>query len=318
MRTLDRSLGALLLTGLAANAAAEEPSHRLVVDRTVDAADCPSSVELEARIAALRGRGASPLDAPYRVEFARASSTYTAVIRAADGSTRAIEARGDSCASLAQATTVTLALLLDAEPRARPELAPVPAAPAPARPSPPAQAEPARGAHAASDTELGLLLGGGALLGVVRPVAPVLSLEGGLTHGWFRVGLGGVWALPQSLSLGPGSVRERLFAGTARGCVALTRARVTRLDACTGLFAGAQQAEASGFTTNTARTRNWFAVPAELALSQRFGAFGWELGASALFPLVRNEFVVDGQGAAYSASAVAALFSLRAFGVVPW
>ena len=85
-----------------------------------------------------------------------------------------------------------------------------------------------------------------------------------------------------------------------------------------GVEDGAQRAEASGYTTNERLTRNWLAAPAELAFSQDFGALGLELAATALFPLVRNEFVVDGQGIVYSAAKVSALVAIRAVGVLPW
>jgi hypothetical protein len=223
-----------------------------------------------------------------------------------------LEAHGDGCSSLAQATTVTLALLLDAQLRVRPE---------PAKPSTASEEQspaPARVERAPSASELHFMLGGGALLGVLRPTVPVLSLEGGLSRGWFRAGLGGLWAIPQTVALGPGRVHELLFAGTARGCFALARSSGTRLDACSGLFAGAQRAEAAGYTTNSRRTRSWFAVPLELALSQRSGPLGLELGGSFVLPLVRNEFVIDGQGPAYSPAPLSVLLSLRVFGIVPW
>ncbi|HWA73275.1 MAG TPA: hypothetical protein VG937_13095 [Polyangiaceae bacterium] len=323
MRTLDRSLGALLLTaGLTGPALAAENSEVLSVERSADAADCPSASELEARLAGVRGSAKTPSNVAYRIAFARTGGTLSATIRAADGSTRLIESHDESCASLAQATAITLALLLDSEPQTEansPAVAPASSA----RPETTRTASVASPGHRA-EARVRLALGAGALFGVVSPAAPVLGVEGGLELGRFRAGLGGLWAFPRTLSLGPGNVRERLFAGTARACFALALAQPTdsswgrRLDACSGLYAGAQRAEASGYTTNERLTRNWLAAPAELAFSQDFGALGLELAATALFPLVRNEFVVDGQGIVYSAAKVSALVAIRAVGVLPW
>jgi hypothetical protein len=58
------------------------------------------------------------------------------------------------------------------------------------------------------------------------------------------------------------------------------------------------------------------AIPFELTLGERFGALGVEFSASALLPLVRNEFVVNGQGTGYSAAPIGALFCVRVLGSV--
>ena len=68
-----------------------------------------------------------------------------------------------------------------------------------------------------------------------------------------------------------------------------------------------------GFSSNGRRTVFWLALPAEVALSYRpAGYFAWELSAAALSQLRRDDFGIDGLGAAYRSPVVAGLLSLRA------
>src|SRR5450432_2493224 len=106
------ALSAFCLSG---EARAQSP-ELLNVERGPGAEECPDAPTLIARIAAIRGRAGAPGSASYDVGFSHTADTFTAVIRGGDGeSQRVLEGRGLTCAALAQATAVTLALLFDSE-----------------------------------------------------------------------------------------------------------------------------------------------------------------------------------------------------------
>ncbi len=304
---------------LSSEARAESP-ELLNVERGPGAEECPDAATLIARIANIRGRAGAPSSASYDVGFSHTADIFTAVIRGGDGeSQRVLEGRGLTCAALAQATAVTLALLFDSEVDHTPSEKP---APAPPPPSPPPKD------HLLGDLVLvdvrdrgprvdgTLALGVSGLVGVLRPLSPAVTGELGLQVARWRVGIGVLWNPAQSLTLEPGVVRESLLSGTARSCLALTRASGFRFDVCTGLFAGVMTAQAEGFTRDERRVRTWLAVPLELSLAQLAGPVGWEVSAAALGSLVHQDFSIDGLGVAYQSARVGGMLSLRAVGLL--
>lgn len=296
----------------------------LQVDRASGAEDCPDAPSLAERVATIRGRADLASGGGYGVSFARTDELYRATIRSGPNgeSQRVLEGRGPTCAALAQATAVTLALLFDSqadapapEPAPKPEPAPpnssvasIPELEEPLPHEPPA--EPAR-------VDATLSLGVAGALGVLRPVAPALSAELGLQVARFRAGLGVLWIPTQSLELEPGRIDESLLAGTARSCLALTRAQGLALSLCSGLFVGVVDARSDGFTRNARRVRTWLSVPLELSLARLSGPVGWELSAAALGSLVHHDFEVDGLGTPYHAPRVGGLITLRGAFLLP-
>jgi hypothetical protein len=129
---------------------------------------------------------------------------------------------------------------------------------------------------------------------------------------------GALFAWPQTTSLAPGVVHESLLSGFARVCLAPWHRAALRLDACSGLFAGAITAEAEGYTLSERQTRTWIALPLEAALSGRAAPIGWEVSIAALVPLKRSDFTVDGVGTAYASPPVGGMLSLRMIGILPW
>ena len=313
-------LGALFAFAGSARAQGSEP---LSVERGPGAEDCPDAASLAARIASIRGRAGASSSESYAVAFTRTPDTYTAIIHGGPNgeSQRVLEGHGPSCAALAQASAVTLALLFDSEPESTPA-PPKPEPPKPPAPPPPKVenpfTEPAPSAHSGVHVQSTLEVGAAALIGVLRPVSPAFSGELGLDVARVRVGLGVLWNPTQSLVLDPGSVHESLLSGTARTCFALLRADSLRFDLCSGLLAGVVTAQAEGFTVNQRRSRSWLAVPVELSLAEVSGPVGWELSASALGTLQHHDFEVDGLGVAYRSPRVGAMLSLRAIGVLSW
>ena len=294
----------------------------LRVDRGPGAEDCPDGMSLSERISAIRGRPDAPNHETYEVSFSHTADTFSATIRGGPNgeSQRVLEGRGPTCAALAQATAVTLALLFDSEADSRsqpkPEPAPPPAPP-PKIEKPPVEAIPPP-PHAHTHIDSTLSIGAAGLAFVLRPLSPAFTGELGLRVEGFRVGLGVLWNPTQSLSLEPGRVKESLLGGTARTCVALSRGQSVELDVCSGLFVGAVTAHAEGFTQNDRRVRSWLAVPVELSLAELSGPVGWEVSASALGTLVHPDFEVQNLGAAYRSPRVGAMLTFRAVGLWTW
>jgi hypothetical protein len=302
---------------------APDPAY-LSVTRGSDAQDCPDTVSLVERVSSIRGASVPPRPVPssvtLTVTFARTGDTFSAAIRssARPSSVRRLEVPGKTCAALARATAVTLALLLD--PDAAPDDAPdtpaertVPTLPTPA--PPPAPEAPATKRES---RELTLAVGASALLVTLRPVAPAFTGELGLEVGRWRTGLGVLWAPPQALALGPGVVRESIRSGSLRLCYSPWRRGALRSDLCTGAYMGLEEADGERYTRGDDRTRPWLGVPIELTLAGRRDHVGWEVGAGALIGVVRQDFSIENLGDAYRPPPVGAVLSLRAVGLVPW
>jgi hypothetical protein len=160
-----------------------------------------------------------------------------------------------------------------------------------------------------------LSLGGGALLGVLAPIAPAFAGEIGIGTRRFRTSIGALWVPAQTSEVGPGSVRQSLLSGVARTCLAPLRGSLLRLDVCSGIYAGILNGEGRGYTENERAATPWLALPFELTLASLSPGIGWELGATALVPLRRHEFSIDGVGTAYESLPVGVLVSVRAVGL---
>lgn len=284
-------------------------AYELAVQRATGAEDCPDGAALTARVAAIRGAEAAPVEGSYQVDFARDPGRYAAVIRSAgsDRAARVLDAPGERCDALAEASAVTLALLLDAAPPPAPAPveSPPPAPPAPAVPGPPpAPREPPPWAIQAD-------LGAGLLLGVTRTAGRALLGQLSLSHPHFRVGLGALWSPPDREPFGPGSLRSKLWSGALHGCYVALARRAVALELCSGLQLGAIEVSARGYARNQRRTRLWSSVPLELATAYVPGPVGVRLAASALLPLQRHDFGIDGLGTSYRTWPVAALVSLQ-------
>jgi hypothetical protein len=299
----------------------------VIVTRTSDSQDCPDTDDLVARVAAIRAADAPRPDAPpprggptLSVAFGRAGDTYFAAIRSSQvsGSVRRLEVPGTTCAGLARATAVTLALLLDAD--AAGESAPPPPPPAPPPPPPPRETRPADAPAPPprAPNHVTLAAGASALFVTLRPLAPAVTGEVGVEVGAWRARAGVLWAPEQSLALGPGTVTASIRAGSARVCYAPWRSGGLRADVCTGAYFGAESASGQGYTRDDRRTRPWVAIPLEATLGGRDAYLGWELGAAALVSVVRQDFAIDNLGEAYRAPLVGAMLSLRAIALVPW
>jgi hypothetical protein len=291
----------------------------LSVTREPGAEGCPDTEALAEHVRQVRGQQATSATVAYHVTFSHRGGVYRASIHvgSAQGA-RVLRDRGATCASLEQATALTLALLLDSDaselPLEEPEEAPPPAAPLPsvrtrdethtAEDAPPSRA----------DVNFMLAAGGAGLSGVLSPLAPAVVGELGIGVGRFRAHVGALWVPQQTLDLAPGTVNETLLSGVARMCLAPWQGPRLRLDLCSGVYVGLLQVQANGYTRNDEASKAWLALPLELALLTTASPIGVEIGASALLPLRRNDFSIDNLGVAYESWPVGLLVSLRAVG----
>jgi hypothetical protein len=156
---------------------------------------------------------------------------------------------------------------------------------------------------------VGVAAGAGAAAGIVRPIAPVFLSAAELERAPLSFALGAMAILPQELDLGPGNVTVELFAGTARGCL-FTGHRFT-FGFCACALAGGVRGRGSGYDTNGASTRPWFAAGLEgfvdVAL---FAPLRLRAAATGIAPLHAEAFTVGGAGVAYDTPPVGGLFTL--------
>lgn len=322
---LSLIVGPALATGRAHAQAPLAPAQGesfLSVTREPGAEGCPDSDALSEHVNRVRGLQATRATGTYHVTFSFRAGVYRAAIRfGGTQAQRVLRDRGSTCASLEQATALTLALLLDSDASALPaeeEEPPLRVEPPPAPPQPPPP-EPDHEQPKPSAAHVSLLLsaGGGALSGVVNPIAPAVTGELGLSTARFRAHVGVLWVPEQTLDLAPGTVNETLFSGVARMCLSAWQGQRSRLDLCSGIYAGLVSVEANGYTRNDDAKKPWLALPLELAFLTTSSPIGVELGASALVPLRRSDFSIDNLGVAYESWPVGLLVSMRAVGSWP-
>ncbi len=285
------------------------------VTREAGAESCPDTDALSAHVERLRGHQATSEPSAYRVSFSYRAGVFRADIRVGQSSgVRVLRDRRATCASLEQATALTLALLLDSDSRDlppendEPELPPQapPPEPKPTPPEPPVRRD--KPAH------LTLSLGGAGLFGVVQPVAPAVLGDLGIGVHRFRTSIGVLWMPAQTVDFGPGQLHETLLSGVARTCLAAVRGDALRFDLCSGIYAGRLKVHAVGYTRNDSVDKAWLAVPLELSVSTTSSPLGVQLGASALFQVRHNDFSIDRLGTAYRSWPLGMLLSVRAVG----
>jgi hypothetical protein len=309
-----------LVCGWTVGARAQTPP--LDVSRGADAQDCPDAARLSEDIATIRGPAAAAATRAYSVGFARNGSTFSAAIRSGPTGTnvRLLEARGQTCAALAHAVAVTLALLFDSDKIESTDSKPVEVETP--EPSPVVVALPPPTETPADErkrsNEATLTVGAAGLLGVLRPFSLALTGELGLEIGRWRTGLGVLWGVPQTLALGPGIVHESLLSASMRVCYAPWRSDGFRFDVCSGAFIGLVQAAGRGYSQNEIHTQPWLAAPLELAAAAFRGPLGLELAAGGLASFQRPDFSVNGVGVAYRSPLFGGTVSLRAIGQWPW
>ena len=316
-----------LLTAFVIAAPSRAALPPLAVHRTDDAAGCPDSGALAADVAAQMKRPAlspaadtgSAADRGLDVQIYKSEAGFTAVIQAG-GKTRQLSDKGPSCGGLAAALAVSIAVMLDAEP-----LPPVPEPPPPAplpepvpvtralpspRPSRPLDERPSDVRRFRVSVSVSPVLTDG----VLRPFAGGVTADLDFRFGRFSVA-GGVLALPgQTIDYSPGKVTLSLTSGVLRGCVAPVTLggsvfthedESIRFALCVDALAGAISGRGVGYASDRSSTLPWAAAGASAVFTQRLtGPLSWGARAWLVIPLLRQSFLVDNLGAAFSPSPV--------------
>jgi hypothetical protein len=291
-------------TGLAAPLSAH-----LSVARAAGAEDCPDGAELGGAIEAILKRPLSVPAAPEQtlrveVDFTRHGDRYRAELRlhGAKEGERLLDDRGSTCAALAEATGVTLALLLDRELEHQ---APPPPPPEPAEPQPPATA------HAGTRGWLSILAG--PTFGLV----PLTSLGAGaavsVDHGPVWIEIAGRHVAAQSTPFGPGSVRVALTMADLELCgsVALS-GEALRTALCAHTAAGRLTGEGVGYPASTSAALTWLAAGGGARIGGIVGGrWHWGMRSAVLIPAREQTFSVQNAGIAYDTSRVAAVVDLE-------
>jgi hypothetical protein len=272
-----------------ASAEARETTGRLFVARAEQALECPDAEALRARVEGLMGRAAlssnGPPEVNLEVQISRRSHGYRAVVRVSGTSSgiRELEDEGPGCDSLADALTVTLAVLLDWQGGSTLTPKPLPTSPPAALPPGPAPPAPAPEPWSPS---LGLALGGGLAPRVLPHLSSFVALELELElRRSVRLAAGGFWLPEQSQRLQEGTITTGYAGGLALGCMPL-RAGPVELGPCGGLALGRFWTRGEGYDQNSQVRRLWIAPG--LGLDSR-GPLGkrlsWTLRALGHVPL---------------------------------
>jgi hypothetical protein len=328
MSTIKRRahrVGLLLLmaaTSEASLAAAQTSTPRaaLVVTRGDGAQDCPDSVLLAERVRGVAGAqvisaelGSASFKTWVQVAITRNFSGYSAQISTSGlrHGKRALEDLGPSCASLADAIAVTLAIFLD--PYANPLPPPAPPAVTVSPRSPEPKSQPP---EAPQPTRFFLSAGAGVTLNVLQHAMPLLAASAGLhpTSKW-SLSLGGGVVLSDTSASAGGEVELSLTYADLRGCGrALGEAERAHLDWCLAAMFGSLRGSGRGYEEDLSKRASWLAAAVGPDIVFPFTrSLSWILTGEVVLPIIRNGFDVRTNGSqtlAFRPSAVGGMLSL--------
>ena len=271
------------------------------VARGPGAEDCPDSTALQARVEQITGTRLELLAAtepPLAVEvsFSREGDSYRAAIRTQgpkEGE-RLLEDEGPTCAALAEAVGVTLALLLDRVPRRD-------------LPAPPPPQAPATIPGRAPIRWIGWIgISGGPVFGetpgATLGFGPTLGVE---LERW-SIALGGTETLSRSVRFASGTVRVGLTSGNLQLCRMIDlRGEALRAGACARAAAGQYRGEGDGYPVTTSVRLPWMAAGGGLRVGGRWGKrLLWGVSGLLMIPIRRQTFSVENAGVAYESAAV--------------
>lgn len=299
----------------------QAPQAALIVTRGEGAQDCPESTALADRVRAVAGANvvnAEPGTAAFQtwvqVAIARNFNGYSAQISTSGvrHGSRTLEDVGPSCANLADAIAVTLAIILDPYASAPPPRAVRPAE-VPTRPTSPPKKPPG---NAPLPSRFFLAASGGVTLNVLDHAMPLLTATAGLrlSTNWALL-LGGGYVFTDTVSSAGGEVELSLAYVDFGVCGrALGESGGAQLNWCLSTMLGPLRGSGHGYDDEFSKSSPWFAVgvgpEVEFPIAR---SFSWILTADAVLPLVRNGFDVQTGGSrspAFRPSSVAALVSL--------
>jgi hypothetical protein len=309
MRTLGSLAAVLGGLAIAASVAAQTaaPNPEAIVLRWSAPEECPTGAQVldDARTLALH-RDASAPGSPITVDAVverRAEGRWSLTL-AIGAARQTLEA--SSCAQLARAGALFVALLMDPSHRDPPADAasdagaPSPPAPAPlAAPPAPIAARDAR----AGQREVAVLAAAGVMIDVgTLPRAELLgALEVGIRYRRVEVSLQGTAGSSQDKTVnGPTGARLRPLSAMLTPCYAPLVAGPLRLGPCARGEVGWIHAEGIGVSPSRVTDAAWFSLGGELAAWLRLSAhFEARVGAGFLVPVVRPNFELTGLGSVF-------------------
>jgi hypothetical protein len=281
----------------------------LTVVRDAETADCPDEATLAAATLALGRSPASQTQGiAVSVVFQRDAFGYGAIVTTTgtQSGVRELRKPGPSCATLAEAVRVVLAVLFDLAPPEQPAAWDGPAGPPPPRPGPvppptsngpeqrvPRQ-EPATVRGPRVTVGVGAQGAGGyGLLGA----APVGAVTGAVRVGIGRweLGAGALGAPNRAVEYIDGVVYVSMVAGRLVGCGWLFSSRTRpHLGFCGGVLLGRMRARGNGFDLDApVATDAWFAAEAGVAARMPLTAnLAFRFGISLIVPSRSQRYTV--------------------------
>ena len=296
------------------------PRASLVVTRGEGAQDCPDANALADQVHNVAGSEllsagvpSHPVETWVQVAIGHDFGGYTATIISSGTrhGTRTLQDLGPSCASLADAIAVTVAIFLDPYANA-PAPPAVPTVPATrnAIPKAPPQLAPLPAARYFLDSA------GGVGFAMLEHAEPLVSVGFGLrvTPRW-SLSLGGTFVFPDTVSNGSGNVDLGLSYALVQGCgQALGDADSASLAFCAVPMLGLLRGSGHGYPNELTQRAAWFALGVGPRVSLPLTrAFAWVISGQGVVPLVEHAFDVRNNGVrseAFHTSAVGALISL--------
>jgi hypothetical protein len=301
-------------------------------------AGCPDAHEVRAEIERVLGGPPSPstrryLRAQATVSRGSGAGFHVHLITDLGGVPGERDLDGPTCAAVARATALIVALTFDPDALTRraeadpplPPPAPAPAPTAPAAPPParPYLPEPAllpaplpdpdpRNLPAPPGGVRRVIFAAGVLGSISRGDVPnvggAIGGRVGLLVDRFRVDLALSYWPDQTTTLAGRPAlggRAHLLAGAASGCWAALQTPV-ELSPCLGLEAGSMGATGFGASSDESGSAPWIAPFAQAAAAFPFaGRFAARLDLSLAVPALRPPFVLNGAGTVYTAAPVA-------------
>ncbi len=286
-------IGVWFLLGVPRLALADDSTYRLQVVRADGAGSCPSASVIEHEVAQRLGRnpfsdtGERGIEVMLqRTEAKWLAKLYLRIDAGDVDSARLIESDAADCEELGKSVTLAVALAI------APELPPTPEpAPKPEPVCPPALPLPAPPPPSTLHGEVSLraLFSPNLLPHSSVGTSLAVTLRGELVGASF-----GALFYPESeLHSARAHLGFGVSAGFASGCL-WARVREPQVWSCIGARVGALHSVVYAPEPERPGDRFWWAASSELGLRQHFlGRAFFELGAAAVFPLLRHRFEVD-------------------------
>lgn len=285
-------LAALALPRIAP-ASESASSYRLQVVRADGAGTCPAASQIERDVAQRLGRnpfsdeGERGIDVLLsRTETQWVAKLYLRIDASATDAARSIESDSPDCAELGKSVALAVALAIAPELPPNPPPPPEPVCPPPP-PAPPPPPPPKPTLHGAA--ALRLLYSPNLLPTGSLGAALSVTFRGELVGANF----GGIFYPESQLRAPAAHLGFGISAAFASGCL-WARVAEPQIWSCIGARVGALHSAVYSPVPENPGDHFWWAASSELGVRQHvFGRSFLELGAAAVFPLLRQRFQVD-------------------------